>query len=818
MNETKRNWGRGALYVTVAGAMMLALVPAGAHHASAQATSRKIGDHDVAGRFLEVWNAAGAATGTGDQGSTYVNGLPLTDVQSEISTENGKAYDTQWFERAKYEAHPENQAPYDVLLGRLGATLVEGRGSVDPASGQVRNPADAAFVGIDQPGDISATKLYFPETKHSVSGIILQYWNQYGGLQQFGYPLSEAFDEISDTDGKTYNVQYFERARFETHPEKAAPYEVELGLLGVQQYKQTPIAASDLPIAPIKGQTTSKDSITIGSSQEPEDLTVFNNAAITVRILALLDHSLTYRDENSKVFPELAWYVPTLENGGASYVGTGDDRHLVAKYKLRQGVKWSDGTEVTSNDAVFYFKLIMNPDAPVVTRSEYQKLENVDNPDKYTVIYNWRSLNQLKAYYNSIPNQADYSFLKVYIDAGKPAGSLTYSEIGGIYPQHALESIAPADIRTAPFASAPVGMGPYVVTKWDKGQEMDLAANPNYNLTDQPLIKNITIKFITDVNQLIAQVKTGDLDLVFSEAFNNPPADKAGIEAAGYQVVSRPATTWEHIDFYFEYPPFQDLKVRQAIMQGINRQRVSDVVYAGTAGLMNTVTPPLAFHSLDNPDFKTRFPDIAAKYPLDNNNYNPDNAKALLDSAGWVDSNGDGVRDKDGVELSFEYGTTTQAARQQIQALVSADLKAIGVDAQTKNYPAGTFFAGDDTDPRATGQTKFQEFAYIGSTDSDYSSWTCDQRWNPTTFAGANNQQYCNHDLDEANGQYNAASSDQEIADASAHAQQILANDVVSIPLVERANIEIVSNKLQNFKETNSQYPSTYNVNQWAFK
>ena len=239
---------------------MLSLAPAGIQHASAQGNSRQIGDHNVSGRFLEVWNSAGAATGTGDQGSTYVNGLPLTDVQSEISTENGVAYDTQWFERAKYEAHPENQAPYDVLLGRFGATLVEGRGSVDPATGQVRNPADAAFVGIDQPGDIGADKLYFPETKHSVSGIILQYWNQYGGLSQFGYPLSEAFDEISDTDGKTYNVQYFERARFETHPEKAAPYEVELGLLGVQQYKQVPIAASDLPIAPIAGQTTTKDS------------------------------------------------------------------------------------------------------------------------------------------------------------------------------------------------------------------------------------------------------------------------------------------------------------------------------------------------------------------------------------------------------------------------------------------------------------------------------------------------------------------------------------------------------------------------------
>jgi peptide/nickel transport system substrate-binding protein len=462
--------------------------------------------------------------------------------------------------------------------------------------------------------------------------------------------------------------------------------------------------------------------------------------------------------------------------------------------------------------------MVMNPDPPVVIRTENQKLENVDNTDKNTVIYNCSSLNQLTAYYNSIPDKENYGFLKVYIDAKKPAGSLTYSEIGGIYPQKALQNVAPADIRTAPFASKPIAVGPWAVTKWDKGQEMDLDYTTTYNLTDAPPIKHIKIKFITDVNQLIAQVKTGDLDMVFSEAFNNPPADKAGIEAAGYSVISRPAVTWEHIDFYFEYAPFQDKQVRKAIMQGINRQRISDVVYAGTAGLMNTVTPPLAFHSLDNPDFATRFPDIKAKYPLDDNNYNPDSAKALLDAAGWVDSNGDGTRDKDGVELSFEYGTTTQAARQQIQALVSADLKAIGVDAQTKNYPAGTFFAGDDTDPRATGQTKFQEFAYIGSTDSDYSSWTCDQKWNPTTFAGANNQQYCNHDLDQANGQYNAASNDQEIADASAHAQQILANDVVSIPLVERANIEIVSNQLQNFKETNSQYPSTYNVAQWAFK
>ncbi|MEO5952703.1 MAG: hypothetical protein ABIQ44_09585, partial [Chloroflexia bacterium] len=84
MNETKRNWGRVALYASVAGAMVVSLVPFGAHSAAAQGTTRKIGDFDVAGRFLEVWQAQG-----NDQASTYVNGLAITARRAEISTEDG---------------------------------------------------------------------------------------------------------------------------------------------------------------------------------------------------------------------------------------------------------------------------------------------------------------------------------------------------------------------------------------------------------------------------------------------------------------------------------------------------------------------------------------------------------------------------------------------------------------------------------------------------------------------------------------------------------------------------------------------------------
>ena len=815
MNKSTRGFGRIALYSSVVGAMLVSTLvsAAGAPTAAAQGNSRTINNHVVAGRFLEVWSAQGS-----EQSNVYVNGLPITDRRSEINLTNGKTYDTQWFERARYEAHPENKAPYDVLLGLLGVSIAEGRPSIDPATNKPRDPADQPFVGIDKPADApSATKVWFPETKHSISGKILEYWNKYGGLQQFGFPLSEAFQEISATDGKTYTVQYFERNRFELHPEKQAPYEVELGLLGVQLYKAQPIAADKLPNAPIPGATTTKDSMVIGSSQEPANLTIFNNALINSRLRRFVDMYLTDRDDDETPFPEIAWYVPTLENGGSYYVGSGDDRHLVTKYKIRPGVKWADGVEVTSIDSIFRFQLDMNPDAPVVSRSEQQKLQSVDNPDKYTVIYNWRSLNQLKTYYNSIPDKENYAFLKVFIDQNKPAGSLTYSEIGSLYPQHVLKNIKADEIATAPFASNPLGTGPWKVQSWTKKQEMVLVQNENYNLTAKPLIKTIRIKFITDVNQLIAQAKTGDLDMIFSEAFNAPPADAAGLNAAGFNVVSKPATTWEHADFYWDFGPFQDKAVRQAIYQGINRKRISDVVYAGTAGVQNSVTPPGVWHSLDNPNFAKEFPDLATKYKMPDMPYDPEAAKKLLDGAGWT-AGADGVRAKAGTKLSFEYATTTQAVRQQIQTLVVADLKAIGVDAVKKDYSAAIFFAEDDTSPRNTGVTKLAQFAWVGSTDSDYSSWTCDQVWNPQTFAGANSQRYCNKAVDTANGEYNASTSRKEIAEASAKAQQLLANDVVVVPLVTRANIEVVRKTLQNHKETNSQVTSNWNALQWAFK
>jgi hypothetical protein len=153
----------------------------------------------VQGRFLAHWRA---------HGGLALNGLPLTDERPE-TLEDGRTYTVQYFERTRLEHHPENGAPYDVLLGQFGRRI---------------HPADPAAPRLPD-------AVYFPATGHNLWRGFLTYWQANGDLEQFGYPISE---EIRETiGGRTYTVQYFERARFEYHPEHAGtPYEVQLGQFG----------------------------------------------------------------------------------------------------------------------------------------------------------------------------------------------------------------------------------------------------------------------------------------------------------------------------------------------------------------------------------------------------------------------------------------------------------------------------------------------------------------------------------------------------------------------------------------------------------
>ena len=210
---------------------VMAIATFGPSMAQAQSDQRCFNETGqcISGRIREFWEKNGGLS---------VFGFPIGPQQQESI--EGKNLQVQRFERNRLELHPENARPYDVLLGRLGADRL-------------------AQVGRDwqtypKSGNQAGCR-YFPETNQSVCGAILKAWRANGieidnkkgkseaeNLALFGLPLSGVVTETS-SDGKSYQLQWFERARFEIHPENAAPYDVLLGLLGNEIRDYKPVAA-----------------------------------------------------------------------------------------------------------------------------------------------------------------------------------------------------------------------------------------------------------------------------------------------------------------------------------------------------------------------------------------------------------------------------------------------------------------------------------------------------------------------------------------------------------------------------------------------
>lgn len=160
---------------------------------------------DIAPRFAAAYEQLGGLRRLG---------LPI----SPALLLNGR--EVQWFERARVEYWPELAGtPYEFQIGLVGVEYVAGRTFLRP-----------------EPFESRPDLRYFPETGFGVGGLFLEFWEENGGLMSFGYPISAEFDEVQP-DGRAFRVQYFERARFELHPEAAGtPYVVQLGLLGSSLY------------------------------------------------------------------------------------------------------------------------------------------------------------------------------------------------------------------------------------------------------------------------------------------------------------------------------------------------------------------------------------------------------------------------------------------------------------------------------------------------------------------------------------------------------------------------------------------------------
>jgi hypothetical protein len=195
-----------------------ATVPVGASMVSGQVCFKETG-FCAENAFLNFWQTNG--------------GLEILGYPVDVSRRYSDGFIRQFYQRAILEFHPENKAQYQVLLTRLGANLIDG------------SPRTA-----DRPVPCNAGCTLFPETNHTLRGVFSAYWNAYGGLPVFGLPLTEEFQEINPSNGKIYTVQYFERNRFEYHPENQGRYQVLLGLLGSEALAVVHDEVLQQPVAP----------------------------------------------------------------------------------------------------------------------------------------------------------------------------------------------------------------------------------------------------------------------------------------------------------------------------------------------------------------------------------------------------------------------------------------------------------------------------------------------------------------------------------------------------------------------------------------
>jgi peptide/nickel transport system substrate-binding protein len=506
-------------------------------------------------------------------------------------------------------------------------------------------------------------------------------------------------------------------------------------------------------------------------TQEPDTLNPLYTNMYYSNILAQVYNEWAWQyDDQNKPYPVMVKELPSIENGGISADGKTITMHL------RDDLLWSDGTPITSADFKFTYEMYINPKNAVSTTYPYDKLKGLDTPDATTVVMNFDT-----------PFAPWLSFWK------------------GILPEHILKPMFDKDgtLDNAKWNKAPtVSSGPFVFKEWQSGSFLRFIRNDKY-WGKKATLSEIFIRIVPDDASQVAALKAGDGDLGIFIAYPDiPPLEKAGVKIVS--VASGYSEGWYfNLNSKTTNPALLDVRVRQALAYALNRDKIAKDLLLGK-------TQPGA--SLWD---KMPYVDPSLKpYP-----YDPQKAKDLLDAAGWKDTNGDGTRDKDGVELVLRYGTTTKEVRQSMQAIAQQMLADVGVGTKLLNYDSDIFFATlANNGPTYNGDLDIYEWSDVPTAfpDPDIAYWLCSQIPSKENPQGVNAQYLCDKDLDGL-FQLQATQVDINARIESFHKiTKIMFDQVYWLSIWQDPDIWAVGKRLDNVKLSGS--TPFYNVAEWDLK
>ncbi len=410
----------------------------------------------------------------------------------------------------------------------------------------------------------------------------------------------------------------------------------------------------------------------VGIVQEPDVLDPFRTGmTFAVWVLHALDVPMVRATPKSgEIEPVLLKENPTLENGGISKDG------LTYKLNFKEGLKWSDGQPLTAKDLVFTWKTIMDTEYGAGSQLGWENIKSID-----------LSNNDLTA---TIKLNEVYAPFAATVIQGSGATTSGY-----LLPEHKFKGMKGAEIAKSDYGaqgkSGHVGSGPFKIESWKKGEAITMVRNDNYVGTKACLDKMIW-SVVPSVDAQTSALQNGEIDLATNYyASDIPTLEK--LEDRGVKALAYPAFLVERYVYNFHdpkdpnitvdpkkakpHPVFADKNVRLAVAMAINRPAIVEKLLFGKAKIGVT--------EWDNSPW---FNEKLKPYP-----YDPEKAKQLLDQAGWKPG-GDGIREKNGVRLSFTHRTTSgNPIRETIQRAAIGDLQKVGVEMKIHNPDATKLFA-----------------------------------------------------------------------------------------------------------------------------
>ncbi len=506
-------------------------------------------------------------------------------------------------------------------------------------------------------------------------------------------------------------------------------------------------------------------------------------------------------NENDELIPILAAEIPSLENDDLAEDGKS------VTWRLREDVIWSDGEPFTADDVLFTYEFITNPDTEATTTSEYAGIERVEVIDDFTIKINFFDVT--------------------------PAWNIPFVGVKGmILPRHILEEFnGPNAADTKDLL--PVGTGAYQMISFKPQEVLFLGnqlvetnkivyePNPFFREADKPYFSRVELRGGGIPEEAARSVlAAGEVDFALNLLLD--ATTLATLEAEGQGVILAPFGAFverillnrtdpnrvtddgERSNINFPNPVLSDLAVRQALTYAIDRDRIAELYGPTGRPTATMLVSPSQFRS-----------------PNNTYEFNLERAAQILDDAGWVDSDGDGTRDKNGVEMQLLFQTSENSLRQQTQRIIQQDLKTIGIDIEVKIIPASIFFSNNPSNP----DTRFHFYADLEEFNTAnrspdpaayMKSWTCDEiSQKSNDWSGANIERWCNPEYDALYEQA-LTELDQEIRnELFIQMNDMLINDVVIIPLVHRATVSGVSTTIEGIELTPWD-ATTWNIKDWS--